>query len=123
MSERSPREPAQALLLDASTIAPELVAFIREVRAGGVPVKMAVESTVIDELGPLSLGKALKDIKPLSKEYFAAACKALEKVPSMVLYVHADDRAINAARVAGLSAYRWNGPADLPYLRAALGLA
>ncbi len=118
----SRRQPARALLLDASTVAPELVAFIREVGAHGIPVRMAVDSTVVDELGPLSLGNALKETRKLSREYFAAACGALATAPSMVLYVTADDRGVSAARVAGLAAYRWNGPADLPYVRAALGL-
>jgi putative hydrolase of the HAD superfamily len=39
-----------------------------------------------------------------------------------VLFVDDSDRCVRGARVAGLSAYRWNGPDDLPYLRSALGL-
>lgn len=34
----------------------------------------------------------------------------------------ADDRIVRGARVAGLPAYRWTGPGDVPYLRAALAL-
>jgi putative hydrolase of the HAD superfamily len=62
------------------------------------------------------------EVKRLSREYFVTACRALQTAPSQCLYVAVDDRAVSAARVAGLSAYRWNSPADLPYVRAALGL-
>ena len=56
-------------------------------------------------------------------EYFAAACAAVGTPPGRCLFVDDSDRNVRAARVAGLSAYRWNGVKDLPYLRAALGMA
>jgi putative hydrolase of the HAD superfamily len=54
--------------------------------------------------------------------YFAAACAALDVPPRLCLFVDDSDRFVRGARAAGLSAHRWTGPADLPYLRAALGL-
>ena len=42
--------------------------------------------------------------------------------PARVLFVDDTDRHVRGARVTGLAAYRWNGAADLPYLRAALVL-
>ena len=46
----------------------------------------------------------------------------METPPERCLFVDDQERNVRGARAAGLSAYRWNGPADLPYLRAALGL-
>jgi putative hydrolase of the HAD superfamily len=57
-----------------------------------------------------------------AKEFFLAACRAIETPPNRCLFVDDDDRDVRAARAAGLSGYRYTGPADFPYLRAALGL-
>jgi putative hydrolase of the HAD superfamily len=38
-----------------------------------------------------------------------------------VLFVDDEDRNVRGAREAGLAAFRWTGPMDLPYVRAALG--
>jgi len=59
--------------------------------------------------------------KPMAS-YFAAACAELSVPPRLCLLVDDSDRFVQGARTAGLSAYRWTGPRDLPYLRAALGL-
>jgi putative hydrolase of the HAD superfamily len=47
---------------------------------------------------------------------------AVRTDPPRCFFVDDNGRNIRGARVAGLSAYRWNGPTDLPYLRAAMAL-
>jgi putative hydrolase of the HAD superfamily len=109
---------------------PEVLAFIREVRAAGVRVGLGTNATdLLDaDLAALDLTGELDVVvnsstigvhKP-AKEYFQAACEALETSPTRVLFVDDEDRAVAGARVAGLSAHRWTGPGDLRYLRAAL---
>ncbi|MBL6274900.1 HAD-IA family hydrolase [Micromonospora fiedleri] len=109
---------------------PQVLAFIREVRAAGIRVGLGTNATdqldadlaaldLTDELDVVVNSSVIGVHKP-AKEYFQAACVALETPPDRVLFVDDEDRAISGARVAGLSAYRWNGPEDLRYLRAAL---
>ena len=109
---------------------PDVLAFIREVRAAGVRVGLGTNATdVLDaDLAALDLTDELDVVvnssvigvhKP-AKEYFQAACEALRTPPARVLFVDDEDRAVAGARVAGLSAHRWSGAADLRYLRAAL---
>ncbi|MFD6260165.1 HAD family hydrolase [Micromonospora chalcea] len=109
---------------------PDVLAFIREVRAAGIRVGLGTNATdLLDaDLAALGLTEELDVIvnssvvgvhKP-AKEYFQAACGALGTPPARVLFVDDEDRAVAGARVAGLSAHRWSGPADLRYLRAAL---
>ncbi|AYF29205.1 MULTISPECIES: HAD family hydrolase [Micromonospora] len=109
---------------------PEVLAFVREVRAAGIRVGLGTNATdLLDaDLAALGLTEELDVIvnssvigvhKP-AKEYFQAACEALGTPPGRVLFVDDEDRAVAGARVAGLSAHRWSGPADLRYLRAAL---
>ncbi|GIJ20099.1 HAD family hydrolase [Micromonospora lutea] len=109
---------------------PEVLAFVREVRAAGVRVGLGTNATdlldadlaalgLTDELDVVVNSSVIGVHKP-APEYFQAACAALETSPARVLFVDDEDRAISGARAAGLSAYRWNGPADLRYLRAAL---
>ncbi|MDQ7910901.1 HAD-IA family hydrolase [Phytohabitans sp. ZYX-F-186] len=111
---------------------PDVLAFVREARAAGVPAAIATNATdLLDaDLAALGLTGEVDAVvsssvvgahKP-TREFFAAACQALGRAPSQVLLVDDSDRFVRGARVAGLSAYRWNGPADLPYLRAALDL-
>ena len=117
------REVARALLVDVGVLGPDLVEFAREARDRGLAVGVAgspPESTVDSE--GLSFVECPDEVTRLSREYFVAVCLALRTAPSQCLYVDVDDRAVRAARVAGLSAYRWSSPADLPYVRAALGL-
>jgi putative hydrolase of the HAD superfamily len=73
----------------------------------------------VDEVDAVVTSAAIGTHRP-TREFFQAACLAVRTPPNRCLYVDDEDRNISAARVAGLSAYRWNGPADLPYLRAAL---
>ncbi|MFI6228079.1 HAD-IA family hydrolase [Micromonospora echinospora] len=109
---------------------PDVLAFVREVRAAGIPVGLATNATdlldadlaalgLTDELDAVVNSSKLGVHKP-SKEYFRAACEALRTPPDRVLFVDDDDRMISGARVAGLSAYRWSGPEGLRYVRAAL---
>ncbi|MEG3634332.1 HAD-IA family hydrolase [Micromonospora palythoicola] len=109
---------------------PEVLAFVREARAAGIRVGLGTNATdlldadlaaldLTDELDVVVNSSAIGVHKP-APEYFQAACAALDTPPARVLFVDDEDRAISGARAAGLSAYRWNGPADLRYLRAAL---
>lgn len=111
---------------------PQVLAFVREVRAAGTPVGLATNATnlldadlarlgLVGELDVVVNSSMLGVHKP-AKDYFRQACLALGTPPDRVLFVDDEDRSVRGARVAGLSAYRWNGPADLPYLRAALDL-
>jgi putative hydrolase of the HAD superfamily len=108
----------------------DALAFVREVRSAGLPVGIATNATdwldpdlamlgLTDEVDIVVNSSALGLPKP-AREFFAAACAALGVPPSKVLFVDDSDRCVRGARVAGLLAYRWNGPDDLHYLRAAL---
>ncbi|PZG19861.1 haloacid dehalogenase [Micromonospora craterilacus] len=109
---------------------PEVLAFIREVRAAGIRVGLGTNATdlldadlaALDLTGELDVvvNSSVIGVHKPAKEYFQAACAALDTPPARVLFVDDEDRAISGARVAGLSAHRWSGPPDLRYLRAAL---
>ncbi|MGN9892895.1 HAD family hydrolase [Micromonospora sp. L31] len=109
---------------------PEVLAFVREVRAAGVQVGLGTNATdlldadlaalgLVGELDVVVNSSVIGVHKP-AKEYFQAACDALQTPPARVLFVDDEDWAVRGARAAGLSAHRWGGPADLRYLRAAL---
>ena len=111
---------------------PDALAFVREVRAGGRPVGLATNATdrlrpdlaalgLADEVDVVISSWELKTHKP-APEFFRRACALIGSEPKHVLFVDDDDRAVRAARVAGLPAYRWSGPQHLPYLRKALDL-
>jgi len=113
-------------------VSPEALAFVREVRAAGRPVGLATNATDLLDADLAALGlagevdavvnsSAVGHPKP-AKAFFAAACAALGLPPDRLLLVDDDDRAVRGARAAGLSAYRWTGPDDLRYVRAALDL-
>lgn len=112
---------------------PDTLSFVRQTRAVGIPVGLATNATdlldadlaMLDLAGEVDLvlnSAALGTHKP-TREYFHQACVALATPPHRVLLVDDSDRIVRGARVAGLAAYRWNGPADLRYLRAALGMS
>jgi putative hydrolase of the HAD superfamily len=110
----------------------EVLGFVRDVRAAGLPVGLATNATdrLRDDLAGLGLAKEfdvvlssweLKIHKP-APEFFARACAVIGVEPAWVLLVDDDDRTVRGARAAKLLAYRWTGPEGLPYLRQALGL-
>lgn len=112
---------------------PEVLAFVREVRAAGRPVGLATNATdrLRDDLAALALAEEVDVVisswelrvhKP-APEFFQRACELIGFEPKQVLFVDDDDRAVRGARVAGLSAYRWSGPQHLDYLRKALDIS
>lgn len=112
-------------------VVPEVLAFVRDTRTAGVPVGLASNATSeldadLDRLGlagefdVVINSSAIGTHKP-TREFFAMACVALRTPAERCLFVDDTDRHVRGARVAGLPAYRWNGPEDLRYLRAALG--
>ncbi|HEV7899721.1 MAG TPA: HAD-IA family hydrolase [Planosporangium sp.] len=129
-------EPARTLVAEAQShhgeIVPEVLAFVDEVRAAGRRVGLAANA--MDDFDEVVARYGLADhfdvivnssvigVHKPAKEFFVAACLAIGKPPNRCLFVDDDDRDVRAARVAGLSAYRYTGPEDFPYLRAALGL-
>jgi putative hydrolase of the HAD superfamily len=111
---------------------PDVLRLVREVRAGGRPVALATNATdrLPGDLAALGLAGEFDAVvnssevgspKP-AREFFAAACAAVNQPPGRCLLVDDDDRQVRGARFAGLSAYRWTGPDHLGYLRAAFGL-
>jgi putative hydrolase of the HAD superfamily len=111
---------------------PEVLAFVREVRAGGRKVGLATNGTdlLAADLDLLGLtGEVdlvinswdLKVHKP-APEFFQRACLAIGNLPKHVLFVDDDDRVISGARTAGLAGYRWAGTEHVPYLRKVLDL-
>jgi putative hydrolase of the HAD superfamily len=117
---------------DRGVVDEEVLGFVRDVRAAGRPVGLAANATDRLRADLLSLGLVGEvdvvvssweiGIHKPAPEFFARACAALELEPHWVLFVDDDDRAVRGARAAGMPAYRWTGPQDLPYLRGALGL-
>jgi putative hydrolase of the HAD superfamily len=137
VADRLPIENAEAAVAEWQSYRgepdPEVLAFIREVRAAGRPVGLATNAT--DRLGEdlATLGLAdevdlvvssweIKVHKP-APEFFQKACELIGVPPKQVLFIDDDDRAVRGARVAGLAAYRWAGPDHLDYLRKALDIS
>jgi len=111
---------------------PDVLALIRAARAAGVRVGVATNSTdlLASDLAALGLADEVDAVlnsadvgvaKP-APEFFARACAALDTPAERVLLLDDTDRVVRGARAAGLSALRYSGPADLPYVRAALGI-
>lgn len=114
------------------TVDPEVLAFVRAVRAAGRPVGLATNATdllgsdlerlgLTDEFDAVVSSAELRVHKP-APEFFERACAALSVEPRLVLFVDDDDRAVRGARAAKLAALRWSGPENIPYLRKALAL-
>jgi putative hydrolase of the HAD superfamily len=129
-------ERARSLIVEwdayRGELVPEVVAFVREVRAAGVPVALATNATsdLPDDLAALGIADDFDVVvnssqiglhKP-SKEFFEAACRAIGVPAVRCLFIDDQDRNVRGARVAGLSAYRYDPPDDFRYVRAALGL-
>lgn len=108
----------------------EVLGFVRDVRAAGVPVALCTNAPVDldDDLVQLGLAEEFDAVvnssvvqaaKPAA-EFFKAACLAVRTVPRLCLFVDDSHRNVEGARRVGIAAYRWNGAVDLPYLKAAL---
>ncbi|WP_426510603.1 HAD family hydrolase [Dactylosporangium sp. McL0621] len=113
-------------------VAADVLAFVRDVRAAGLPVCLATNATIefhdvlasfglTGEFDAVALSAELGVHKP-AKEYFQAACALIATPPPRCLLVDDTDRMIRGARAAGLSAYRYTPGDDLTYPRRALGL-
>jgi putative hydrolase of the HAD superfamily len=113
-------------------VVPEVLAFVDEARAAGKRVGLAANAMddfdevvarydLADHFDVIVNSSAIVVHKP-APEFFKRACLAIETPPNRCLFVDDDDRDVRAARAAGLSAYRYTGPEDFRYLRAALGL-
>jgi putative hydrolase of the HAD superfamily len=111
---------------------PEVLSFVREARAAGVPVALCSNATsdLDRDLAIHGLGgefdavvnsSAIGFAKP-HPEYYKAACVAIKTVYRYCLLIDDSHRNVEGARRVGIAAFRWTGPADLPYLKAALGL-
>jgi putative hydrolase of the HAD superfamily len=111
-------------------VRPEVLGFVREVRVAGRPVVLATNATdrLDEDLATLGLtgefdavvnSSVLGAGKP-DPAFFAAACAGAGTRPDRCLLVDDQDRNVRGARAAGLLAYRYTGPDDLGYLRAAL---
>jgi putative hydrolase of the HAD superfamily len=111
---------------------PDVLAVIRDARAAGVRVGLATNATDVlpadlaalglaDEVDAVLNSAEIGVAKP-APEFFARACAALDTPAERVLLLDDTDRVVRGARAAGLPALRYTGPADLPYVRAALGL-
>jgi putative hydrolase of the HAD superfamily len=113
------RERPEALLIDSAVVA-DLLELVDEARAAGRRVGIAVADV---GSAPSDRFDAVVDsAAKLAPAFFATACKAVSAQPARTLFVDNADRAVRAARSAGLSALRYGGPDDLKYLRAVLGL-
>jgi putative hydrolase of the HAD superfamily len=113
-------------------IDPVVLAFVREVRAAGRPVAIASNATaeLADDLAAFGIAGDFDAVvnsssigvhKP-APEFFRVACEAVRVPPRRCLFVDDTDRNVRGARAAGLSAYRYDPPDDLRYVRAALAL-
>ncbi|WP_034592332.1 HAD-IA family hydrolase [Hamadaea tsunoensis] len=113
-------------------IDPAALAFVREVRAAGVPVALCTNATddleadlavhgIAEDFDAVVNSSAVGAAKP-SPEFYQAACVAVRTVPRFCLLVDDSNRNIEGARRVGIAAFRWSGASDIPYLKAALGL-
>ncbi len=117
---------------DRGVVVPEVLSLVREVRAARMPVGLATNATSeldadLDKLGLMDefdvvVNSSVIGVHKPSREFFAIACAAVGTAPARCFFIDDDDRHVRGARVAGLSAYRWNGAVDVPYLRLALGV-
>jgi putative hydrolase of the HAD superfamily len=125
---------ARSLLVEwdsyRGTVVPEVLTFVRSVRQGGIRVVLATNATddldldlaafgLTGEFDAVANSAALGVSKPAA-EFFGLACDLAGQPPERCLLVDDTDRNVRGARAAGLLAMRFNGVADLAYVRAAL---
>lgn len=133
------RLPAFAVFLDYygvlrqhGEIDPDVLAFVREVRAAGRPVVLCsnAEGDLHAELASAGVDGDFDVVltsgqvgwpKP-SKPFFEAACAAVDVEARRCLLIDDADRNVRGARAAGLVALRFTHNADLGYAKRALGL-
>ncbi|MEV4131239.1 HAD-IA family hydrolase [Dactylosporangium sp. NPDC049742] len=113
-------------------IVPEVLRFVKDVRAAGMKVGLATNA--MDDLGDvLALHGLTKQFDAVANSseisvhkpapgFFRAACALVGTHPKQCLFIDDTDRNIRAARAAGLSAYRYTPGDDLSYARKALGI-
>jgi putative hydrolase of the HAD superfamily len=114
------------------TVDEDVLAFVRAVRAAGLPVGLATNGTDLLDADLQALGlvgevdvvvnSSEVGIHKPAPEFFARACEAIGTAAPWTFFVDDEDRVVRAARAAKLLGYRWTGTHGLPYLRAALGL-
>jgi putative hydrolase of the HAD superfamily len=108
----------------------DVLAFVREIRAAGVPVGLATNATddLREDLSKLDLdgefdavisSAEVGSFKP-SREYFVTACAAVGTAKEFCLLLDDTHRNVMGARAAGLLAMRYTGLDDLHYVRSAL---
>jgi putative hydrolase of the HAD superfamily len=110
----------------------EALTFVRDVRAAGVPVALCANATsdldrdlavhgLLEEFDVVVSSAAIGTCKPAAN-FYRAACLAVKTVYRYCLFVDDSHHNVEAARRLGIAAFRWSGSADIPYLKAALGL-
>jgi putative hydrolase of the HAD superfamily len=113
-------------------IVPEVLAFLADVRAAGIPIALCTNATddVRADLERFGLGDAFDAVLSSAElglakphpEFYAQACAAVDTPPRDCLFVDDQIRNVAGARAAGLLAYRFSGLDDLAYLRRAFAL-
>ena len=138
VASRLPLEPGAATAAVAEwqayrgEVDPDVLAFVRSVRAAGLPVGLATNATDLLDADLVALGlvgevdvvvnSSVIGIHKPAPDFFAQACEAIGVAAPWTFFVDDEDRVVRAARAAKLLAYRWTGTHGLPYLTAALGL-
>ena len=103
---------------------PDVLAFVREVRAAGRPGRAGHQRHRPARRRPGRAGPdrrvrrggqllGARGAQAGAASTSRPACAALGTPPARVLFVDDEDRAVAGARAAGLSAHRWSGPAEL----------
>jgi putative hydrolase of the HAD superfamily len=107
-------------------IVPEVRDAISALRASGVPVALCTNGTddLAEDLELFQLSNAFDAVvssvdvgavKPM-REFYLAACAAVDTEPAYCLFVDDTARNVAGARAAGLLGYRYTGPDDVGYL-------
>jgi putative hydrolase of the HAD superfamily len=119
-------EPAEKIVEEwyaaRGAVVPEVLDFIADVRAAGVPVGICV-SGLDDRPDDLPAhADVVVDASEIDgfvphPEFFRNACTVLSTLPTQCLYADVAPRNIAGARAAGLLAYRYAGVESLSYLR------
>jgi putative hydrolase of the HAD superfamily len=114
-------------------VMPEMLAFVADVRAAGIPVALCTNATddvrsdllrfeIADAFDAIITSAELGLAKP-HPSFYAAACEAVMRPAQECLFVDDQARNVAGARAAGLLAYRFTDVSDLDYLRGAFGLS